>query len=54
MMNKIEELFNQPVKIINIGLVDFYTTLDQTGIDVRHVELKNEKTIHDKKMRSTK
>ena len=34
----IQDLFEQSLKIINIGLIDFFETLEKYGVEARHVE----------------
>ena len=36
---KVNDLFEQPLKVINVGLIDFFETLVKCGVEARHVEL---------------
>ncbi len=44
----IEDLFKQPIKVINLGLPDFYETLVNIGVECRQVEIEltNERGEH--------
>ncbi len=38
----INDLFKQPLKVINVGLVEFWETLTKNGVEVRQVEIVQE------------
>lgn len=41
----IQDLFEQSVKVINIGLIDFFETMEKCGVESRHVELARDEEI---------